>query len=84
MIEEVAKIIDKEFGVSKNGSPVGLSKEIFLNEQIVRIAEKHNFPKDIIKLFKENPYKMPAGQKWDNGRGAGEYFINLVKGGDVE
>ena len=47
-------------------------------KNLVEIAKKNDFPKDIIKLFQKHPYKFPKYKHYDNGKGAGVYFINLL------
>ena len=76
--EKMIVIIEKEFGINSVGCPWGSCKEDFLNNKIIEIAKKHNFPEDVISLFKENPYKFSRHQYFDNGRGAGKYFIGLL------
>lgn len=71
-------IIAKEFGVNSIGSPLGSCTEGFLNNKILEIAIKNNFPSDIINIFKKNPYKFGIYQKFDNGRLSGKYFIALL------
>lgn len=77
-LEEMKSIIAKEFGINSIGSPLGSCTENFLNNKILEVATKNNFPTDIIEMFKKNPYKFGTCQKYDNGRCSGKYFIALL------
>lgn len=46
---------------------------------MIEIANKNNFPDDVLKLIKANPIKFHKCQKFDNGRGIGRYYANLVR-----
>ena len=50
-----------------------------VNEKMIEIANRHNFPDDIIDLIKDNPIKFFKYQKFDNGRGIGRYYANLIR-----
>lgn len=76
--ERMEEIIKKEFGVGSLGSPFGSCKEDFLNNKIIEIAKKNNFPEDIIELFQKYPYTFEKYRHYDNGERAGRYFINLL------
>jgi hypothetical protein len=76
--EEMQTIIKKEFGVGSVSSPFGTCTENFMNNKILEVAEKNNFPSEIIKIFKDNPVKFPKYQKLDNGNMSGKYFIGLL------
>lgn len=77
--EDMISIIEKEFGVNSISSPFGSCKADFLNNKIVEIAEKYSFPQEVIEIFKKYPYVFPKYKHWDNGSGAGRYFIGLLK-----
>lgn len=81
-ITEIINIIEKSWGVNSAGCPFGSCTENFANEKMVEIANKNNFPNDILELIKANPIKFPQYQKFDNGRGIGRYFANLVRNND--
>ena len=74
--EQLEEIIKKEFGLGAVGSPFGSCREKFLNEKMIEIANKNNFPKHIIEILKAHPYRFPKYKKFDNGYGAG--FIGLI------
>lgn len=76
--EEMEEIIKKEFGVGSLSSPIGSCTEDFLNNFIIKIAMKNNFPKDIIEIFQRYPYKFPKYKRFDNGEAVGRYYINLL------
>lgn len=57
-IKEMKSIIAKEFGVNSFASPLGTCKEYFLNDKILQVAVKNNFPPTIIDKFKNNPYRF--------------------------
>lgn len=48
-------------------------------KKMIEIANKNNFPDDVLKLIKANPIKFHKYQKFDNGRGIGRYYANLVR-----
>ncbi len=77
-LEKMKNIIAKEFGIDSIGSPLGSCTEDFLNNKIIEVAVKNNFPPNMIRLFKKNPYRFGAYQKFDNGRFSGKYFIALL------
>lgn len=79
-LEEIKNIIAKEFGINSIGSPLGSCTEKFLNNKILEVASKHNFPADIVEIFKQNPYKFRGHQKFDNGLFSGRYFVSLLCG----
>lgn len=76
--ERMEEIIKKEFGVGASCSPLGSCTQEFLNNKIIEIAKKNNFPEDIIELFQKYPYVFPKFKKYDNGEGVGRYYINLL------
>lgn len=76
--ERMEEIIKKEFGVDSLGSPLGSCTEDFLNDKIIEIAKRNNFPVDIIELFQNHPYIFPKYKKYDNGECVGRYYINLL------
>lgn len=76
--ERMEEIIKKEFGVGASCSPLGSCTQEFLNNKIIEIAKKNNFPEDIIELFQKYPYIFPKYKKYDNGEGVGIYYINLL------
>lgn len=78
-IEEMKRIIEQEFGVNSISSPLGSCTEDFLNNRILDVATRNNFPSDIIDKFKNNPYRFGVCQKFDNGTSSGRYFINLLE-----
>lgn len=78
-LEEMKRIIEKEFGVNSMSSPLGSCTEEFLNNWILKVATKKKFPLDIIDKFKNNPYKFGTYQKFDNGKSSGRYFISLLE-----
>lgn len=43
------------------------------------IANKNNFPDDVLELIKANPIKFHKYHKFDNGRGIGRYYANLIR-----
>lgn len=77
--KEMKSIISKEFGVNSFASPLGTCTESFLNDKILQVAVKNNFPPVIIDKFKNNPYRFGKCQKFDNGILSGRYFILLVE-----
>jgi hypothetical protein len=78
-ITEIINIIEKSWGVNSIGSPFGSYTEEFANKKMIEIANKNNFPDDVLKLIKDNPIKFHKYQKFDNGRGIGRYYANLVR-----
>lgn len=78
-IKEMKSIIAKEFGVNSFASPLGTCKEYFLNDKILQVAVKNNFPPAIIDKFKNNPYRFGQCQKFDNGTLSGRHFISLLE-----
>lgn len=76
-LEKMKRIIEKEFGVNSISNPLGSCTEKFLNNKILDVEPKNNFPVDIIDLFQKNPYKFGTYQKFDNGNFSGKYFISL-------
>jgi hypothetical protein len=78
-ITEIINTIEKSWGVNSIGSPFGSCTEKFANEKMIEIANKNNFPDDVLKLIKANPIKFHKCQKFDNGRGIGRYYANLVR-----
>lgn len=78
-ITEIINIIEKSWGVNSISCPFGSCTEKFANEKMIEIANKNNFPDDILKLIKDNPIKFHKYQKFDNGRGIGRYYANLVR-----
>lgn len=76
---EIINIIEKSWGVNSIGCPFGSCAEEFANEKMIEIANKNNFPDNIIGLIKDNPIKFQKYQKFDNGRGIGRYYANLVR-----
>lgn len=77
-LEEMKRIVAKEFGIESISSPFGSCTEEFLNNKILEVAVKNNFPANIIERFKKNPYKFGKYQKFDNGRSGGKCFITLL------
>lgn len=78
-ITEIINIIEKSWGVNSIGSPFGSCTEKFANEKMIEIANKNNFPDDVLELIKANPVKFPEYKKYDNGRGIGRYYANLIR-----
>jgi hypothetical protein len=78
-ITEIINIIEKSWGVNSIGCPFGSCTEEFANEKMIEIANKNNFPDDVLKLIKANQIKFHKYQKFDNGRGIGRYYANLVR-----
>ena len=78
-ITEIINIIEKSWGVNFIGSPFGSCTEKFANEKMIEIANKNNFPDDVLELIKANPVKFPEYKKYDNGRGIGRYYANLIR-----
>lgn len=76
--ERMEEIIKKEFGVDSLSSPLGSCAADFLNNKIIEIAKKNDFPEDIIELFQKHPYIFPKYKKYDNGESVGRYYINLL------
>lgn len=76
---EIINIIEKSWGVNSVGCPFGSCTEEFANEKMIEIANKNNFPDNIIGLIKNNPIKFHEYQKFDNGRGIGRYYANLIR-----
>lgn len=76
---EIINIIEKSWGVNSIGCPFGSCTEKFANEKMIEIANKNNFPNNIIRLIKDNPIKFHKYQKFDNGRGIGRYYANLIR-----
>lgn len=76
--EEMKNIIAKEFGTESISSPLGSCTEEFLNNKILEVAVRYNFPSDIIEKLKKNQYKFGVCQKFDNGKCSGRYFISLL------
>ena len=77
-ITEIINIIENSWGVNSIGCPFGSCTEEFANEKMIEIANKNNFPDNVLELIKTNPIKFPKYQKFDNGRSIGRYFINLI------
>lgn len=77
-ITEIINIIEKSWGVNSIGCPFGSCTEKFANEKMIEIANKNNFPDDVLELIKANPIKFYKYQKFDNGRGIGKYYANLI------
>ena len=77
-LEDVVRIIKKEWGVDTIQCPFGSCTEKFADKKMIDIAIKNNFPDNVIKTIKEHPIKFPNYQKYDNGRGIGRYYINLI------
>ena len=59
--------------------PFGSCTEEFANKKMLEIANKNNFPDDVLELIKANPIKFHKYQKFDNGRGIGRYYANLIR-----
>ena len=78
-ITEIINIIEKSWGVNSISCPFGSCTEKFANEKMIEIANKNNFPDDVLKLIKDNPIQFHKYQKFDNGRGIGRYYANLVR-----
>lgn len=78
-ITEIINIIEKSWGVNSIVCPFGSCTEKFANEKMIEIANKNNFPDNIIELIKDNPIKFHKYQKFDNGRGIGKHYVNLVR-----
>ena len=78
-VAEIINIIEKSWGVNSIGCPFGSCTEEFANEKMIEIANKNNFPDDVLKLIKDNPIQFHKYQKFDNGRGIGRYYANLVR-----
>lgn len=78
-ITEIINIIEKSWGVNSICCPFGSCTEEFANKKMLEIANKNNFPDDVLKLIKANPIKFHKYQKFDNGRGIGRYYANLVR-----
>lgn len=78
-ITEIINIIEKSWGVNSIGCPFGSCTERFANEKMIEIANKNNFPDDVLELIKANPMKFHKYQKFDNGRGIGRYYANLIR-----
>ena len=78
-ITEIVNIIEKSWGVNSIGCPFGSCTEEFANKKMLEIANKNNFPDDVLKLIKANPIKFHKYQKFDNGRGIGRYYANLIR-----
>ena len=76
--EKIEQIIKQEFRVGSLCSPFGSCTEDFLNNKVIEIAKKNNFPEDIVELFQKYPYIFPKYKKYDNGEGVGRYYINLL------
>lgn len=77
-LEDVVRIIKKEWGVDTIQCPFGSCTEKFAGKKMIDIAIKNNFPDNVIKTIKEHHIKFPNYQKYDNGRGIGRYYINLI------
>lgn len=77
-ITEIINIIEKSWGLNSIGCPFGSCTEEFANEKMLEIANKNNFPNDVFELIKANPIKFQY-QKFDNGRGIGRYYANLIR-----
>lgn len=78
-ITEIINIIEKSWGVNSIGCPFGSCTEKFANEKMIEIANKNNFSDNVLELIKANPIKFPEYKKYDNGRGIGRYYINLIR-----
>lgn len=78
-ITEIINIIEKSWGVNSIGCPFGSCTEEFANKKMLEIANKNNFPDDVFELIKANPIKFHKYQKFDNGRGIGRYYANLIR-----
>ena len=78
-ITEIINIIEKSWGANSIGCPFGLCTEEFANEKMIEIAKKNNFPDDVLELIKANPIKFPKYKKYDNGRGIGRYYTDLIR-----
>ena len=78
-ITEIVNIIEKSWGVNSIGFPFGSCTEEFANKKMLEIANKNNFPDDVLELIKANPIKFHKYQKFDNGRGIGRYYANLIR-----
>ena len=76
---EIINIIEKSCGVNSIGCPFGSCTEKFANEKMMEIANKNNFPDDVLELIKANPIKFHKYQKFDNGRDIGRYDANLIR-----
>lgn len=48
-ITEIVNIIEKSWGVNSIGCPFGSCTEKFANEKMIEIANKNNFPDDVLK-----------------------------------
>ena len=77
--EEIINIIEKSWEVNSISSPFGSCTEEFAHKKMIEIANKNDFPDEIIELIQTNPIKFPKYQKFDNGRGIGKYYANLVR-----
>lgn len=77
--EEIAKLIEDFWGVNSIGCPFGSCTEDFANKKMIEMAEKNCFPKEIIELIKNNPIRYSTYKHYDNGRGIGRHFANLVR-----
>ena len=78
-VEEFVKFVEKSWGVNSIDCAFGSWTEKFANEKMIEIANKNNFPDSIIGLIKDNPIKFRKHQKFDNGRGIGRYYANLIR-----
>lgn len=78
-ITEIVNIIEKSWGVNSIGCTFGSCTEEFANKKMLEIANKNNFPDDVLELIKANPIKFHKYQKFDNGRGIGRYYANLIR-----
>ena len=78
-VAEIINIVEKSWGVKSIGCPFGLCTEEFANKKMIEIANKNNFPDNILELIKNNPIKFHKYQKFDNGRGIGRYYANLIR-----
>ena len=67
-ITEIVNIIEKSWGMNSIGCPFGSCTEEFANKKMLEIANKNNFPDDVLELIKANPIKFHKYQKFCDGK----------------
>ena len=77
--EELAKLIEDFWGVNSVGCPFGSCTEDFANNKMIEMAKNNYFPEEIVELIKNNPIRYSTYKHYDNGRGIGRHFSNLVR-----